>query len=258
MSQWYFCDVLLDDLGIVTAVSDSHKTVEKRGENIVIPFHYGRVWNAKYFDERALTLGLEIVTESIAALEDAIDTVKALLGRSTLGELKQVMENGSVRIGYAEHIGDLGTTRSSPNSEKILLELRMPDPFFYAETITEETYVINTSPKTITMNNSGTVEERKPIITLTGPLEDVQIANETNGVTLNYSGVVPAGETVIISRNIYHEYTALWGAVNVIGRVSHSGSSAFMILSKGDNTIKVYSDLASTGSVKFSFYAPYL
>ena len=56
MSSWSFRDVSLDDLGIVTLVSDSLMMPERRSENILIPFQDGRVFVEKQFEQRSMSL----------------------------------------------------------------------------------------------------------------------------------------------------------------------------------------------------------
>jgi hypothetical protein len=81
MSSWSFRDISLDTIGIVTLVSDSFKMPARRGGNILIPQRHGRIYVPKKYDQRSLSLGLEINEASIEELEAAIDEAKKLLGR---------------------------------------------------------------------------------------------------------------------------------------------------------------------------------
>ncbi len=65
MSSWSYRGTALDTLGIVTLVSDSFKMPNKRGENILIPQRDGRRFVEKRFEQRGMSLGLEIVKDSI-------------------------------------------------------------------------------------------------------------------------------------------------------------------------------------------------
>lgn len=259
MSTWSYRGTSLDDLGIVTLVWDSAKMPTRRGENILIPFRNGRVFIAKYYEQRSISLGLEIVQTSIEELEDAVDTVKRLLGQRTLGALQQTMASGAVRIAQAESFGDLAPLRTSPFSSKLTLDFILPDPFFYSNVLTAETAVIDASPTLFTVPNNGTVEHRDVKITLTGPLENTVITNTTNGVSLTYNGAIAGGEVVVIQTNDTGEYIATKdGVTDVIGNISHAGSSALMIISTDDNEISVTDGIATTGTVKIEFYPPYL
>jgi len=260
MSKWSFGGVDLDTLGIVTLVSDSLKLPEKRGENMLIPFREGRVWVEKEFDQRNMTLGLEVATDSIAELESRMDVVKALFGRRSLQSLSQTLEDLSVRSCYAEYTGDLSLTRISPVSVRMALDFAMPEPFFRSNVLTSDEQTIDASPKTYTLNNPGSAEERRAAITLTGPLSSPEITNTTNGVSVKYNAAITSGHYVVIGVDTETgEYTATDDlSANVIGNVTHQGSAALMVLDAGDNAMSVTDGTHTTGKVKFEFYAPWL
>jgi phage-related protein len=258
MSTWSFRGTALDSLGIVTLVSDSMMMPNRRAENVLIPFQDGRIFVEKQFEQRSMTLGLEIIENSLVNLESKMDTVKALLGRRTLGTLAQTMDDLSVRTIEAEYAGDLNLKRISPQGVRLLLEFIAPDPFFRSSTLFSDTHVIDASPKAYTLTNPGTVDERNPKIVLTGPLSNVTITNITNGVSLTYTGTIASPRVVTIQK-IGSDYAAAddLGA-NVIGNVIHSGSAALFVLEQGANSLSVVDATHTTGSVKIEFYPPYL
>lgn len=257
MSTWSFRSVSLDTLGTVTLVSDSFKMPKKRGGNVLIPDLDGRVHTKKRFDQRVMALGLELVEESIQALEAKIDVVKALLAPSDLGTLSQTLEDLTIRTIEAEYTGELEPTRISPVSAKFLLEFTMPKPFFRSTILVSDVHTINANPTTYDITNSGTVYEREPKIVLTGPLDHPTITNTRNSVSLSYNGVITAGHYVTIDKNSRREYTALddLGA-NVIGNIAHAGDSAFMVLEVGVNPMSVADSTHTTGTVTIEFYPP--
>lgn len=260
MSSWSFRGTSLDTLGIVTLVSDSFKLPGKRGGNILIPHRDGRWFVKKNFEQRTMTLGLEVVEESVEALEDAIDTVKALFGGRDLGTLQETLEGGSVRTAEAECTADLSPSRISPISVRMVLEFTMPDPFFYSSTLTTDTHTIDASPKTYTITNPGTIDKVDPKIVLTGPLSGTEITNTTNGVKVKYNAAITAGHYVTIDVDSETgEYTAVddLGA-NVIGAITHEGDVALFVLEAGANSLSVTDGTHTTGTVKIEFYAPYL
>ena len=217
------------------------------------------MFTQKYFDQRVLSLGLEIVEGSISDLETAIDAVKALLGGRDLGVLEETMEDSSVRTGMAELSNDLSVARISPISVKMILEFTMPDPFFYSDTQVSDTTVINVSPKTYTINNTGTVEKCNPSIVLAGPLNNPEITNTSNNISVKYNGIIALGHSVTIDLNPEtDEYRAVTDlGVNVIGNITHDGDAAYMVLNSGSNAISVTDDTHSTGTVTIEFYPPY-
>jgi len=233
---------------------------EKRGENIQVPFLDGRLLVEKEFEQRSMTLGLEVTRESIEALEAAMDAVKTLFGRRSLGALAQTLENLSVRMAQAEYTGDLNLSRISPVSARLALDFTLPDPFFYSDTLVTDTHTIDASPKTYTITNPGSADVRKPKITLTGPLSNPEINNLTNDVSVKYNGTITSGHYVVIDIDAETgEYTAVTDlSANVIGNVTHEGSAALFVLDAGANNLSVTDGTHTTGTVGIEFYPPYL
>jgi phage-related protein len=205
-----------------------------------------------------MTLGIEIVEDTIEDLEVAIDAVKALFSDGELYPLEQTLESGDVRSADAELSGDLNPSRISPVSVRMVLDFTMPDPFFYSDTLTTNTTTINASPKTYTINNPGTAEKCNPKFVLTGPLSNTEITNTANDVSVKYNGMISAGHYVTIDQNpVTDEFRAVTDLdVNVIGSLSHLGDAAYMVLKSGDNPMSVTDDTHSTGTVKIEFYPP--
>jgi hypothetical protein len=258
MSSWNFRGTALDDLGIVTQVSDSLMMPARRGDNVLIPFLDGRVFVEKQFDQRPMMLGLEIVEDTRTALESKMDVVKALFGKRSLGTLTQTLEDLSVRSCQAEYAGDLNLTPVSPLCVRMVLEFMMPDPFFRGVVLFSDTTVIDASPKAYTITNDGTADERNPTIVLTGPLSNTVITNVTNGCVLTYTGTI-ASPRVVTIRKIGIDYVATDDlGTNVIGNVAHEPYAAFFVVDAGDNDLSVVDGTHTTGSVKVEFYPPYL
>lgn len=258
MSRWSFRGTALDDLGIVTMVSDSLMMPEKRGDNILIPFQDGRLHVTKFFEQRSMAIGLEIVEETRAALESKMDTVKALFGSRSLGSLVQTLEDLSVRSLQVEYAGSLDLTPVSPVSVKMVLEFIAPDPYFRGSTLLSEIQVIDANPKTFTINNPGTADERNPKIILTGPLDHVTITNTTNSVSISYNAAIDAPRIVTIEKTGRDYVVTDDLGANMIGNISHAGSEALFVLNAGDNDMSVVDAVATTGSVALEFYPPYL
>lgn len=250
----------MDTLGIVTLVSDSLKMPVRRGDNILIPHRDGRVFVAKKYEQRKMALGLEVSAASLSELETALDTVKALLGGRSLGTLQQTLEDLSVRTIQAEYVDDLNLSRISPLDARLLLEFIAPDPFFRLSVLFTDTHIINASPKTYTLTNPGTADERNPKIILTGPLNNVTITNMTNGKSVSYNGVIASPRVVTIMTNAATgEYVATDDlSANVIGNVTHVGDTALFALEAGANSISVTDATHTTGTVGVEFYPPYL
>jgi phage-related protein len=259
MSTWYFGGTNLSSFGAITLLDDDGDTPDRRGEDIVIPFRNGRVPIAKYYDSRVIMFGLTINTATKTDLQDKLDDLRALLSPRVEQELQVVLDDTSVRTANAVVNKSFKPTHLGPLAVKLTIEFTLADPFFYSDTEVEQIITIDASPKTGTVENPGTVEERNATITLTGPLTNPVITNTTNGVVLTYTGAIAGGEVVVIATNLTGEYTAVKdGTTNVIGNVTHSGSSALMIMDVGDNDLSITSDVTSIGTVTVAFYPPYL
>lgn len=258
MSTWSYKGTLLDSLGIVTLVSDSLQMPQRRGENMLIPFRAGRVFAAKEFEQRSMALGLEVHGDTRAELEAAVDAVKTLFGGRALGTLQQTLADLTVRTAQAELMGDLDVTPVSPHAVKMVLNFVLPDPFFYGSTV-EGSVMVDASPKALAVSNPSTVEARDPTIVLTGPLENTEITNSENGVSVKYNAAIASPRVVTISKAATGEYVATddLGA-NVIGNVTHSGAASLFALEPGNNDLSITDDVATTGEVELSFYPPYL
>lgn len=257
MTSWKLGSTDLTTFGRVTLINDYMDIANRRGENIVIPHRHGAVHVQKFYDQRKIDFGLVVIGTDTTDLEGQMDDLRALISLRTLQTLEMTMNDASVRNISVIVDVPLEVERVSPVLAKCILEFTAPDPFWRSATETIETNTIDASPKAVTVTNAGTVEERDPVITLTGPLENTVITNSTNGCVLTYTGVIAGGSAVIIS-TINGEYTAvLDGVTNVIGNVSHSGSSALMVFNVGDNTLAITDSTATTGEVKIEFYPPF-
>lgn len=260
MSKWSYDGTELDSIGIVTLVADSLGIPARRGENMLVPFRPGRVFVAKEFEQRAMTLGLEVHGDTRAELETAVDAVKQLLSRRLLKTLSQTLEDLTVRTAQAELVGDLGVSPVSPVSVRMVLNFVLPDPFFYGTTQVSESVTVDASPKTLAVTNPGTVEARDPTIVLTGPLENTEITNPENGASIKYNAAIAAPRVVTISKDANGEYVATTDlGANVIGNVTHSGGAFLFALEKKiTQNLSITDDVATTGQVAISFYPPYL
>lgn len=260
MRNWTFRGTLLDEIGTITLVSDSFKLPKRRGENIVIPFRDGRVFVEKMYEQRTLTLGMEIEAVSMEDLEDRIDALKALLGQRSLGLLTYEMDDGSIRQAQAEHVGDLNLARVAPLWRRLTMDFVLPDTFFRSDTLFSDSIVIDSSPVAFIFTNPGTADVRNPKTTLTGPLENTEMTHTVSGIKMKYNGAIADGDTVVIDVDpVTGEFTAVHSIDgNVIGNVTHEGSAALMVFNPGENELSITDDVATTGSVAVEFYPPNL
>ena len=259
MSTWSFNGTDLSTIGVITVMDDGADTVDRRGGDLVIPYHDGEAPVSKYFSSRQMLFSITISSTTLSGLQTKIDALKRLTSSRTEKILSETLDDSTVRTGLASVNKSFSSKHESPFVVKCVVEFKMTDPLFRSTVATaDNTTTINTSPKTMTVTNTGTVEERDPTITLTGPLENVVILNNTTGLSLTYTGEIFAAETVVIKTGAWREYTAYYGAANVMGNVDHSGSSAFMTFAVGVNDLTITSDISTTGTVRAEFFPPYL
>jgi predicted phage tail component-like protein len=257
MTTWTFGGSALTSFGRVTVIDDYLDTAERRGENIIIPFRHGRTFVQKYYDERRITIGLAINVASATVLESTLDTLKKLLSVRTQQTLAQTREDSSVRNISATVDTPMQVERFNDRFAKAILEFTCTAPYFRSNTlIADNTTTISAGTVAMNVVNTGTVEERDPVITLKGPLNNPVLTNTTNSHSLTYGGSI-AG-TVTIQTSSTGEYTAVNGTTNVIGNITHSGGAALMVLDPGTNVFSITNSGGTTGSVKVSFYPPYL
>ena len=259
---WTYNGTDLSTFGKITVIEGYLDMPQRRGGNQVIPFQHGTMHAGKYYDERRLAFGITINKSSASALETAFDDLRKLIAPRTQKTLSLTREDASVLTTQAIVDAPLQVSRVTNTLARLVVEFVMPRPYFRLSTaIADNTTTINTSPKSMTVTNPGTIEERDPTITLTGPLSNTVITNTTVGVSLTYTGTIAGGEVVTISTNSYGEFTATstaGGGTNVIGNISHNGAAALMVLDVGSNTLSITDSTATTGTVKVSFHAPYL
>jgi hypothetical protein len=253
--MWTFGGSRLDTFGAVTLLDAYLDLPPKRGDNILIPLSHGAKWVPKFFDQRVVSFGMEIIGKTIPDLESKMDSLKALLGIRTQGVL---LNEATSRQALAEVVEVLGLGRNpDPLVAKIVIDFLLADPFFRDLAKTTKLFTIDASPKTFTVVHPGSAEECNSIITLTGPLDHPVITNTTNGVVLQYDDILAAaGNTVTID---CANFTAIdETTANVVGKIVHTGAPAFMVLVPGDNDFSVVDGSATTGTIQFDFYPPYL
>jgi hypothetical protein len=258
--SWTLGETELSNYGKVTAINDYLDAPERRGSNILVPFRHGTIHQKKFYDERHFVFGITIISDTAENLEAALDTLKGAIAPRDTQVLSMTMEDASVREIDVTVDAPLQVERFGNNVAKVVLDFTACSPFWRSDTEIEENITtIDESPKEIIVDNTGTVEERDPRITLTGPLKDTVITNSNNGLTLTYTGTIDEGEVVVIQTADSGEYTAVMeGVGTVVGNLTHSGDSALMVFEVGENTLSVTDETATTGTIQITFYPPFI
>ena len=258
MNAWTFGGTRLSTFGHITELDSYLDIPAKRGENILIPMQDGNTHVKKYFEQKIISFGMEIVSDAVCDMEEKLDSLKLLLGNRNQQYLANPMFASGPRHALAEVVGPLNVTRKpDPRSARIVIDFLLAEPFLrsvaqYAPAPT----VIDAPNVPALIVNAGTAEERKSIITLTGPLEDVVIINSANGLILYYTAAITAGHHVDIDCGAF---TAIYdNAVSVIQNLSHVGDTSFMVFVPGNNQVDIDDLNAASGEVSVTFYPPYL
>lgn len=258
MTTYTYNGTDLSTLGNITVIDGYLDIPERRGSNIVMPFRNGAVFVDKYFDVRSLVFGIAVLGTSLSDLETKMKAIQSLFSERDRKTLSITYEDATVKTAQVTVNKPLQVARVQ-SLARIVVEFEMCEPFFRLSTaIADNTTTIDASPHAMTVNNPGTVEERDPTIILTGPLTNVTITNSTVGCSLTYTGAIDAGHTVTIGTSNGEYYATHSVSGNVIGNITHAGSPALMVFYPGDNTLSITSTVTTTGTVKASFYAPYL
>lgn len=258
-TTWTYDGVDLATFGVITMNDDYLDVPDLRGENQTISNRHGNIYVPKFYSERSFQFGMAIRKDTAVLLEQAIDDLNILFSGRSEKLLTNTRADGSVRSILAKVDGKLQTKRESYKFLRAVINFKSAQPFFRgASYIADNTTVINASPKAMSVDNTGTVEECDPIIVLTGPLSNTVILNNENGVSLTYTGTI-ASPRIVTIQTVDGEYVATddLGA-NKIANISHSGSESLMRLEKDVNSITVTDDTHTTGSVKIYFYPPFL
>lgn len=256
LNTWAFNGVRLASFGALTELDSYLDIPAKRGANIAIPFKHGTEHVDKYFDEKTVDFGLEVIAGNIPDLETKFDALRALLAVKQRKYLSYISSAG-IRQALAEVVMPITPTRDGDALvAKVVISFLLAEPFFRnVVKTTRGPYTIDASPKALTVNNPGSAEECKSIITLVGPLSHPIITNGT--VVLQYDDdLAGAGNTVTIDCDAFTAVDET--ATSVIDKIVHSGDPAFMVLYPGDNSISVTDGTHTTGTIQFDFYAPYL
>lgn len=258
MTTFTFAGTDLSTLGNITLINDYLDLPERRGGNITIPHRHGTTYATKFYDERTLSFGIAVIESTHAALETKMDTIRALFSSTVAQTLSITYEDVTTKTALVSVDKALQVSRTATMA-RIVVEMTMCEPFFrLSAAIADNTVTIDANPKAMTVTNPGTVEERDATIILTGPLSNTVITNSTNGCALTYTGTIASPRVVTIS-TVNGEFVATTDlGANVIGNITHSGSSALMPFNIGANVLSIADATHTTGTVKVTFHAPYL
>ena len=240
-----------------------------RGENETIPYRPGRLWVPKLYDQRTVPLQMWIVgcdadgalptahsrRAQLNANEDALLRVFGVRHRLLdIVRVKAMPAGLLTHAGQAECSGTMSPSMMAGGTRATLtVDLLMPDPFWYADEITE---TITSAGLTVT--HPGSAPSLDMAIDLVGPLTNPRLRNTTTGVEVRYGGTIGSGQTVTLDTA---NFTAVRGTDNVIGNIRHVGAPQWMTLLPDDNIFTLdnwQGGAVGAGSAVLTYRPPYL
>jgi hypothetical protein len=259
MNSWTFGGVNLSSFGAVTELDSYLDLPTKRNENVLVPLVDGRIHATKFFDQRTVSIGIEVMAENIKDMDTTFDTIKKLFGSRAQQYLEYRAPTG-LRHALAEVTGSLGVTRDpDPLVAKIVVDFLLSEPFFRSTVIYSKEVTVN-GTTAMDILNAGTVDERAAIITFTGPLQHPKIEHIASGIWVQYDAHITGTDTVIIDCKNFTAVHSVSG--NVINSVFHHGDPNFLPIPADVDTnahhFHATNLVETTGKAKVEFYAPYL
>lgn len=242
----------------------------RRGDNVQVPYLDGARFMKKSYDQRTETLVMWVLPVDASGdvpadktcweqLEENVDYLKGLFGGpGGLVPYRRRMLDGTWRAAQVEVSNTIDFTKpdDAPNSRAFSVELRMPDPFFYAEAETNETHTPDAAAYSFTHVNNGTAHAKKMQIILSGGLSNPKLENVDMGVWLQINSAIAEGTTVTIDTDAF---TVVDNAGNnLVQSFNHSGDLSWFLLHPGTNNLKLTCAETPTGNVKFRYFAPFI
>lgn len=238
-------------------------TPARRGENVVVPHKDGRLYTAKWLDERVQSVAMWVIGQPPSGGSDTesqrwtnLDTLRGLFARAGQHTLKHqygsVTRTATVEVAKAVEF----TPKLFNEAYVLVVDFLMADPLWYAESkTTVGPTTITAASQNITVNNAGSYESQKGIITITGPITNPKLAIGSNWV--QYTGTVGSGSTLVIDCSAW---TAKVNGTDYSGNITHDGALCWLpIPASATNTLTVTcSGYAGATTVKVEFYAPYI
>ena len=239
----------------------------RRGQNEIVAYRPGEIWRPKTFGARRLTLamwvkgsdedGLIPAAGSRAQFRSNLEALKSLFAVPdrqlvVTRRIRTLAPTLLVQTGHAEMVSVLEPNFLARDLARLVVDLDMPDPFWYGEEIEE---VITLADATVV--NDGTYFVDKMVVRFNGPLTNPQLVNTSLDpvVSLSYVGTIGAGDYVEFNTQ---EFTAMdQDGDSVIGFASHSGARAWMVLQPGGNAMVLNAE-AGTGTAELTYAPAYL
>lgn len=239
----------------------------RRGTNEVVAYRHGEIWRPKVFDARTLSLAMWVKGSDVdgdipaagsrAQFRQNLETLKSLFARQDrelviTRRIRTLAPSLLVQTGQGECVGVLEPNVSARDFARLVVDIRMSDPFWYGE---EDTVTVPITDATVMNDGSYFVDNMT--LRFNGPLTNPQLVNTSLDpvVALSYVGTIAGGDYIDFNTR---EFTARdQDGESVLGSASHSGARTWMVLQPGGNAMVLNAE-SGTGSVDITFAPTYL
>lgn len=239
-----------------------------RGTNVQVPYRRGQDWRQKVPDSRTITFAMWVIGDTETEWNENYDLVLNAFFKldSQLSITKRWQKTAGLITSTArgEFAGGLAPEMIGRKLGRFTVDVLLPDPWFYGSSVS--TVVAVSSAPNVAANTGGTVVTNDGIaytdgygfvVTLEGPLVNPRISITKSGKTTNwvqYTGTIAGGETVTLDIDRFTCVSDLNG--NQIGKISHSGSRAWLKLHGGSSRLHKTGS-TTTGVATLIFRPPY-
>ncbi|WNO27802.1 minor tail protein [Microbacterium phage Huwbert] len=148
-------------------------------------------------------------------------------------------QNPIAASAMAEYSGGLKPTMIGPKAGKFTVDLKLADPFFYADVLQTLTLVNGDN----IINVPGNAPTLNVLITINGARTNTRILNKTNNFQFTYPNAVLANEYLRVVNMTYDAFhkPAAAPEYDASTRIIHQGGYQWMQLEPGQNVIHVQS-----------------
>ncbi len=274
VEYWDIDGVSLNQYGwsITTIGGPRFNLPGRRGDNLQYAYTPGAIWRPKLAESRTISLaffltGMDPATgqatgDQILRWNDSWDFLRRLVWRVeakqfALTRRQRLTIDGTeqllVTTGLAEMANTMEPTMTGRTRADFAMDLLMADPYFYGPV--QQVAIPVGQPVTVHNPGMDAVSFKHFTITVTGPANNVKIANLTFGPNhyLQWASSVSSGQSLILD---CENFTATVNG-NAVPGPTVVGSRRWMNLLPGNNLIS-FTTNSGGGSAKLTFQAPYV
>lgn len=229
------------------------------GEDVIVGDRPGRFPVDGVDDARRLMLGCYLLPTAGGSRAPIWANVESILKSSSDRKLHTLLHHHPLgdRSAQARLVDFRLSDLTSVNQVFLgVLDLWLPDPYFYAADVVTGPTAIPASPTVQAVTHPGTSPAYRVSFDIEGPISNPRITNLANGFYVECLVTVAAGEHLLVD---CWNATALNNAVNAIASIKHSGGKLWMKIDPGVNNLSV-SGTGVSGATKLTstFEPPFI